>query len=201
MNPITGVILSGGLNTRFSGFNKSFLFINGKPIIEHIYLLFKILFDEIIIVTNNPVLYLEYDAKIISDFFSVRSSLTGIHTGLSAAENNKVFITACDTPFLEKELIKTIISYQIENADIVIPETSNGFEPLFALYSKRSLHNIENNLKKGSYKIMNCFKKNKIRSIPEKILREKDPHLLSFFNINNKDDFNKAVNLSKQYGT
>ena len=197
MESTTGVILSGGLSTRFSGFNKSFLFINGKRIIEHIYLLFENLFDEIIIVSNDPVLYLDFDTKIISDFFSVRSSLTGIHTGLSAAKNNNIFITACDTPFLEKELIKTIINYKTKNFDIVVPKTANGFEPLCALYSKSSLHNIENNLKNGNYKIMSCFKNNKIKSIPETILRDKDPHLLSFFNINNKDDFNRAKTLSK----
>ena len=51
--PLTGVILAGGLNKRFSGNNKAFIRINGKRLLERIYAIFKDLFEEIILVTND----------------------------------------------------------------------------------------------------------------------------------------------------
>jgi len=96
------VILAGGLNTRFSGTNKAFLRIRGKRILDHIYDLCKELFEEIILVTNDPLQYLEWDLVIATDIFPVRSSLTGIHAGLFCATNPYAFFIACDAPFLKK---------------------------------------------------------------------------------------------------
>jgi molybdopterin-guanine dinucleotide biosynthesis protein A len=49
---ISGIILSGGKSVRM-GENKAFIEIDGVPIIYRIYSLFKELFQEIIIVTNQ----------------------------------------------------------------------------------------------------------------------------------------------------
>ena len=98
--PCTGVILAGGENRRFSGKNKAFVQVAGKRILDHIYGVFSDLFEEIILVTNNPLQYLEWDFNIVTDLFSIRSSLTGIHAGLFYATNPHAFFAACDTPFL-----------------------------------------------------------------------------------------------------
>ena len=55
--PCTGVILAGGMNTRFSGRDKAFLSVGGKRIMDHLYHLFDSLFEDIVLVTNDPHKY------------------------------------------------------------------------------------------------------------------------------------------------
>ncbi len=80
--PCSGVILAGGRNSRFGGREKAFLPVGGKLLFERIYEVCRPLFDELILVTNNPAAYLRWDLHIVTDLFAVRSSLTGIHAGL-----------------------------------------------------------------------------------------------------------------------
>ena len=191
-HPCTGVILSGGLNTRFGGTNKAFSRVGGRRIIDRLLDVFTDLFDEIILVTNHPEQFLQWDLVIVTDIFDLRSSLTGIHTGLFYANNPNVFFSACDTPFLQKKLVETLIERIEHKIDIIMPETTAGFEPLCAIYSKRCLKPAEDHLKANKLKIQWAFRSNRIKNIPENLLRSVDPELRSFFNINTPEDLARA---------
>ncbi len=199
--PCTGVILSGGLATRFEGKEKALMRIDGQRILDRIYGVFKDLFDEIILVTNNPFQFLEWDLDIVTDLFDIRSSLTGIHAGLFYARHPYAFFTACDAPFLKRELIEIILAGIDANTDIVIPETSAGREPLCAAYSKRCLNPAERHIKQKKLKIQLAFRKCRIKTISEKILRAKDPELISFFNINSPEDLERAAEMVRKIET
>ena len=191
-NKFTGVILAGGKNSRFSGKNKALVHIGGKRILDRIYEVFTILFDKIILVTNDPVQYMEWDFDIVTDIFPIRSSLTGIHTGLFYMTTPHAFFAACDIPFIKKELIEILLESVEPSIDIVIPETSKGLEPLCSVYSKRCLKPIEEQLEKQSLKIERMFQKVRVKKISEDILRTIDQDLLSFSNINTPDDLARA---------
>jgi molybdopterin-guanine dinucleotide biosynthesis protein A len=191
-NKFTGVILAGGENSRFSGKNKALVHIGGKRILDRIYEVFTVLFDKIILVTNDPVQYMEWDFDIVTDIFPIRSSLTGIHTGLFYITTPYAFFAACDIPFIKKELIEILLDSVEPSIDIVIPETSKGFEPLCSVYSKRCLKPIEEQLEKQSLKIERMFQKVRVKKISEDILRTIDQDLLSFSNINTPDDLVRA---------
>jgi molybdopterin-guanine dinucleotide biosynthesis protein A len=195
--PCTGVILAGGMNKRFSGQDKAFLSVGGKRIIDHLFSIFITLFEEIILVTNDPHKYLEWDVNIVADIFPFRSSLTGIHAGLFYASNSFAFFAACDTPFLKKELVETITNSIEQGVDIVVPETQAGFEPLCAVYSKKCLKPIEQQIIQKKLTIRQLFKKRRVKKISEKILRKNDPDLVSFFNINTPQDKEKAEKMFK----
>ena len=190
--PCSGVILSGGLAARYDGTEKALLRVGGVRILDRIYEIYRELFDEIILVTNSPEKFLEWDLLIVSDLFQTRSSLTGIHAGLFYMTNPFAFISACDTPFLKKEMVETVIGKIEAQIDIVMPETSAGFEPLCAAYSKRCLEAAQNHLEQKKLKITKTFRKNRIKTISEKVLRKIDPDLQSFFNINTAADLKRA---------
>jgi molybdenum cofactor guanylyltransferase len=193
---VTGIILAGGQNTRFSGTNKAFIRVAGRCILDRIYGVFSDLFEEIILVTNDPIQYLEWDLNIVTDIFPIRSSLTGIHAGLFYMNTPHAFFAACDIPFLKKGLVETILNHIESGVDIVIPETSKGFEPLCAVYSKKCLKPVEQQLVKQELKIRHVFQKVRIKKLPENILRQNDPDLVSFYNINTHDDLVRAENLA-----
>jgi len=82
-----------------------------------------------------------------------------------------------------------LITEEIDpRADVIIPETSAGLEPLCAVYSKQCLKTVEQHLVQRKLRIRQFFKTVRVKKIPEEVLRKKDPELLSFFNINTPDD-------------
>nr|WP_054690532.1 NTP transferase domain-containing protein [Desulfosarcina cetonica] len=60
--PCTGVILAGGLSKRFGGRNKAFIRIGGQRNIDRLMNVYAKLFDQIILVTNDPAAYMDVDA-------------------------------------------------------------------------------------------------------------------------------------------
>ena len=188
----TGIILAGGENKRFNGNDKAFIQINGHAIISQLLQTFDPLFDEIIVVTNKPVPFLDWDVRIVKDIYPMRSSLTGIHAGLFYMQTTHAFIAACDTPFLRVSLVKRILQTIQPEYDVIIPRTQAGYEPLCAAYSKRCLPFIEHQMRQNHLKIQAFFNKIRIKTISEKTIRDVDPELLSFFNINTPQDLEKA---------
>jgi molybdopterin-guanine dinucleotide biosynthesis protein A len=191
-NAISGVILAGGLNKRFDGKVKGLLPLGKKRIIERIIDVFTPLFDEVILVTNNPLNFLEYDLFMGADLFSFRSSLTGIHAGLFYCNNPYAFIVASDAPFLNPGLVKLLLSKIRPGYDVIIPETSAGFEPLCAVYSKNCLKAVETHLHCDDFRIRSFYKKVKVKTVLESDLKERDPNLYSFFNVNTPEDLKQA---------
>ena len=190
--PCSGVILAGGRNSRFGGREKAFLPVGGKLLFERIYEVCRPLFDELILVTNNPAAYLRWDLHIVTDIFAVRSSLTGIHAGLFYASNPYIFAVACDTPFLQPEVVSCLLASIDERFDAIMPETAKGREPLCAAYARRCLPAVERSLGKNLLKIQRVFRPGRIRAVGETLLRRRDPDLVSFFNINTPQDLAAA---------
>ncbi|MEJ2164925.1 MAG: molybdenum cofactor guanylyltransferase [Desulfobacterales bacterium] len=186
------MILSGGLSTRFNGKNKALINVGGMRILDRLYRIFSELFPEIILVTNDPGPFMEWDLTIVTDIFPVRSSLTGIHAGLFYMHNSFGFFTACDTPFLRKNLVEALLENIEADKDVIMPETAAGLEPLCAIYSKRCLNAAEQHIKQNKFKIQRALRKCRWKKIPESKLLLKDPELISFFNINTPEDLAQA---------
>ncbi|MBN1841560.1 MAG: molybdenum cofactor guanylyltransferase [Deltaproteobacteria bacterium] len=186
--PCSGVILSGGLNSRMGGQNKAFLSVGHQRILDRLFNTFDGLFEEVLLVTNDPLQYLSWDALIVSDLFPVRSSLTGIHAGLFHASAPHIFVTACDTPFLSRPLIKRLLEEIEPKWDVIIPVTAEGRQPLCAIYSKRCMKPIDDQLENQDPKIIRFFPKVKVKAVSDAQIRAADPDLLSFFNINTPDE-------------
>ncbi len=184
----TGVILAGGRSRRFSGENKAFLKVGGRRILDRMYGVFSAVFDTVALSANAPLEYLAWDAMIFTDVYPARSSLTGLHAGLFYAATPYVFFGACDTPFLRKELVEAILDRMEPGCDALIPETSAGLEPLCAVYAKTCLNAVARRLEDEDFKIRSFFKQVRMKTITERALRETDPGLVSFFNVNTPRD-------------
>ena len=188
----TGVILAGGQNKRFDGQNKAFISIGGRRIIDRLLAVYSRLFDQTILVTNQPTAYMDVDALIVSDHYPARSSLNGLHAGLFAADQEYAFFTACDTPFVKAPLIRLLLDSIGKKDDIVIPATAAGYEPMFAIYRKSCLPAMVWQLEHDLLKIQGLFRKLRVKTVAEAELRSVDPELVSFFNINTPEDLVQA---------
>ena len=63
-----------------------------------------------------------------------------------------------------------------------------AIQPLSAIYSRRCLEPIADQLAEGKLKVSHFFSKVKVKKVPEISLRQVDPELKSFFNINTPED-------------
>ena len=92
---MTGVILSGGKNTRM-GENKAFLKMGEERLIDRTVRLFHRVFREVIIVTTRPLDYIDQDATIVTDILPEKGALGG-------------FIPACFTPRMNTPSLRRAI--------------------------------------------------------------------------------------------
>jgi molybdopterin-guanine dinucleotide biosynthesis protein A len=165
------------------GENKAFIEIEGVPIIRRIYDLFKELFQEIIIVTNQKELFLNFDSKIYSDLLPNKGVLGGLYTGIFLSTFNYSFCVACDMPFIKKPLVEYLMNH-IQGDDVIVPRTKDGLQPLHAIYSKNCLGPIKKIIEQGKYKIIDFYDIVKVKTIQEDDFISLDPHRESFINVN-----------------
>ncbi|WP_052464916.1 formate dehydrogenase accessory sulfurtransferase FdhD [Geoalkalibacter subterraneus] len=184
---ITGVILAGGESRRM-GCDKSLLPVAGARFIDHIYRKMTELFDEVIIVTNSPGLYQDIPCRKVPDIYYGRGALAGIHSGLCHAQNQRIFVAACDMPYLNTDLIRTLCHHS-EQSDVVIPQSPNGLEPLHALYHKNCLGAIENTLDRGRRRIVHFFPQVRVSEVAITAVNAVDPQGKSFRNINTPEEY------------
>lgn len=188
----SGIVLAGGQSKRFNGINKAKMQVGGKRIIDRLLEVIRPFFDEIIVVAADPGIYLEMDLLVVSDHFDCRSSLTGIHAGLFAANHPHAMVMGCDMPFIQPALLSYLLQEVESQVDVVIPKTRWGLEPLLAIYSQRCIGPIEKNLVEGKYQIQRFFKHVRMKSIEEDQLRCLDPDLASIFNANTPNELARA---------
>ncbi len=190
--PLSAVILAGGESKRLNGRNKALLEVGGRRVMDRLMSALTPYFSEIVLVTNDPVRYLEWDVVIVTDHYDQRSSLTGIHAGLFAVSNSHALVTACDMPFVQPPMIELLTGAVEPHLDVIIPRTALGFEPMMAIYSKRCLKHMEAALKKREYQIQRIFRKVRKHEIKEPDLRSCDADLISFYNLNSPADLAEA---------
>ena len=183
---MTGIILSGGKNIRM-GTNKAFLKVGGERLIDRTSRIFKELFDEVMLVTNSPLDYIDHNCVIATDIIKDKGAMGGFYTGLFFTSGEHAFISACDMPFLNKAFIMHMMEC-VHGYDIVVPRSADGLQPLHAIYSKRCIPSIKKVIAADNLKITSFYRGLKILEITEDIIKSFDPEAKMFINVNTRSD-------------
>jgi molybdopterin-guanine dinucleotide biosynthesis protein A len=182
----SGAVLAGGENRRMP-VPKAFIEVKGEKIIERTLNIMKGSFREVFIVTNQPEIYTYLGVPMLGDIYDVRGPMTGIFTTLVNASNPWVFISACDMPFINRRLIQYMAAKR-HNADAVIPVAKGKTQPLFDFYSSGFLPGLEKALTSGNKSIRDFLNNKRVEYISEREIKEFDPELRSFINLNSPED-------------
>ena len=152
----TAIIMAGGESSR-TGIDKSMLPIEGQPMIKHIHDQLRGTFRQILISTDKVGKYASLGFDCIPDKMPGQGPLMGIVSTLGASENKLNFVIACDIPYIDIRFVRKMLT-EAKTADMVIPTTGNGkHEPLFAIYNKSALKNMNQALSSGKRKISDAF--------------------------------------------
>ena len=196
----TGVILAGGMSRRL-GRNKVLVPVGGEPLISRVSNRLSQVADRMMVVVNNPQRAAEIDlpddVRIVVDLHPGRATLGGIFTGLSEADTNWSIVVACDMPFLNPRLLRSLLEHR-RGYDAVVPMVDGYPEPTHAAYSKNCLPAIERRLLANDLKIARFFDEVQVHYPSNELIAGIDPEGLSFFNINTQQDLERASLLIEQ---
>ena len=204
--PVTGVILAGGTSRRM-GQNKALLPLGDDPLIAHVIRCMRLVPDELLLITNNPAEYAHLGLPMHSDMIPDTGALGGIYTGLTYASHDAVLCVACDSPFLQPELLSYLVSV-LGEYDAVMPYTYKTppsdnkdaritLQTLCAAYSKRCLSIIELMLQESELRVHALQERANILTLTPEIWKTYDSEGHSFFNVNTPEDFEKAQTIVK----
>lgn len=189
----TAIILAGGKSERM-GFDKAFIEIGGRPILELITDRLNKIFDDIVIVTNSPANFSGLNVRTTEDIIKGAGPLGGIHAGLIFSKSIYSFLTACDMPIVSTSYIEHMMGIALRSMpDAVISEKGDWVEPFHALYNKSLIRRIEQSIKEGRHGIFDALKGRDIIRISEEKVREYSPDLELFTNLNNAKDLDRFV--------
>jgi molybdopterin-guanine dinucleotide biosynthesis protein A len=188
---MNAIILAGGRGRRMGGIDKSSLRLGGETFIERILRVLEPFHESILIVTNDPDRFTGIQARRVRDQSEGRGPLMGLYSGLKESSTELNFVTAVDVPLLCPALVRYLCARAEDpggpEADVVVPCSERGIEPLCAVYARRCIPSIEAVLDQG--RIVSFFPLVRVRQVPASTVSEIDPGGLSFLNVNTPEDF------------
>jgi molybdenum cofactor guanylyltransferase len=146
----SAAILAGGRATRFGGRDKGALVVDGRSILERQLAELSTVVDDLMIVSSierarsgapvdgsgqpEPTVH----PRVVTDIVPGCGPLGGLHAALTEMRGDRVFVVACDMPYVDAALAAFLLSIAGEAA-IVVPESDRGYHPLCAVYTRACL--------------------------------------------------------------
>jgi len=193
---ILGVVLAGGKSLRF-GEDKSQVKLNNKSLIDHILSEVLTEFKELLIVSNNLIEFNKSEnISIISDFKNNLGPLGGVLTAMKWIKDNKkdyqwISTFPTDTPFFKNQILKDFYDkINLKNGKLFFIKSNNTRHNIFGLWSIDLADKLEKDLENGDRKVEDWANKVGVNIIDMQF-EKNDP----FFNINTKEDLEKAKNI------
>lgn len=141
---LSGAVLAGGRSRRF-GSDKALAPWGRATLVESVCGALSGLFGETLLVVKTPAALARLERpglRVVADAFAEHHALGGIYSALAAAATERVFVCACDMPFLSPGLVEALCRAS-EGFDAAVPVWEGKLQPLCAVYSKACLAPIE----------------------------------------------------------
>ncbi|MDI6900849.1 MAG: formate dehydrogenase accessory sulfurtransferase FdhD [Anaerosomatales bacterium] len=188
--PVTGTVLAGGRSLRM-GIDKTLLPMDGEPLVSRVAAAVDSVCAHTIVVTNRPEalegITLPAGVRIAQDEVAYQGPLGGLATALDVAEDEWVLAVAADMPWLSADVVRKLWDAR-DGAQVVIPVSSKGSEPLLALYHRDCLPVAREVLASGRRRLLAILPSVKVVEVPVEELRDVDPQLKSLVNVNTPDE-------------
>jgi molybdopterin-guanine dinucleotide biosynthesis protein A len=189
--PLAAAILTGGSARRLGGARKSALMVGGRTILARQLEVLAAVADPVFAVTSADGVA-EGGLELVRDRVPGAGTLGGIYTAIDASPHDRVLVIGCDMPFLSAALVGYMASL---DADLVIPRTARGCEPLCAIYSRACAAGIRARIDSGRLEASVLPEDVRVVEVGGRTLAAFDPHGLLFVNVNTPHDYERANTL------
>lgn len=193
------IVLAGGVSNRF-GTDKALLDVGGVALISRVIGRASLVAEETIVVVNSHQRAADVGAAsgtgshVVVDSFTGSGPLVGVATGLQHARGELAVVLASDLPFVSPKVLEALLRLCSREVEAAVPRWPNGFiEPLHAVYrTEPSLRAAVRTLDEGGARMMSMIEKLTHVVWPSTLdLGRFDPLLLTFLNVNRREDLEK----------
>ena len=205
-DPIFTLLINAGGQSERMGQPKALLPVppHGRPLLHHVIERLQPLVDGATVVIANDIdqltaTPLPAGVQIIPDREAGLGPLGGMVSGMAHVAQWAIMV-ACDMPLLNPALFAWMQKVAVEGVggkrwDALVPRVGGHPEPLHALYHRRCLATMKHSLALGARRADSFLPLVRTRFLAESDLREYDPELRSFTNVNTPQEWAAATAL------
>ena len=191
-------ILVGGQARRFGGRDKSALRIGSTTILERQIAVLGPLADRVFIVASGRGRVDARGLAVVLDRLPGTGTLGALYTALSASTAEFTLVVACDMPFLTARFLAHLAD-SAPGFDLAIPRSSDGLQPMCAMYSRSCLEPIRARVAETTLRVQDLATEVRTREIGPDEIAAFDPDGVLFFNVNTPADYRRAVEIAARY--
>jgi len=191
--------MAGGASRRF-GSDKALALIGSETLLVRMCKLVEAATGSARIVASHGR-YLDSGFEIIDDRWPDQGPLGGIITAMNVSEKDSAsrkwnLIISCDMPFLTQDWL----AFQCEHArasgaEVVIPRSEYGLEPLCACWRTSTLGTLQAAFNEGVRKVTEAMKRLRMEILDETHWKRFDSDGRLFWNMNTPQDYQEAVRM------
>jgi molybdenum cofactor guanylyltransferase len=186
---LAAAILAGGRATRLGGVNKATLALGVTSIIDRQLDALRETVAHVFIVGTDSEAWSARHLTVVPDDLPGHGALGGIYTAIVHSPTDRTLVLACDMPFVSAAFLRRLAD---EDADVVIPRSHRGCEPLCAVYSRVCAPEIRGRIDRGELQASTLPKGVHVVEIGPDIIARYDPDDLLFMNVNTPHDYERA---------
>jgi len=194
---VAGYVTAGGRSKRF-GQDKARVILAGESMLARMCRLVTAATGSATIVADRESRYAELGSVIVEDLWPGEGPLGGIVTALLATQETDDgrdwnLIVSCDMPFLTTEFLAFLISRALaSNAKAIVPESSQGREPLCACWRTSSATQLQTAFEGGMRRVNDALKLLRAEVLDEPHWKRFDSAGRLFWNMNTPADYAEA---------
>jgi molybdopterin-guanine dinucleotide biosynthesis protein A len=187
----TAIIMAGG-DSRRMGQDKANLLLGERTLLQSVAATLQPLFAEVIVSVRQP--RPEIDLPQVCDDPLHSGPLAGLSAALERVSTPWIFAVACDMPFITPGVIE-YLALQRADYQAVVPMIAGHPQPLAAFYARSCLDEVRACLHgKGKHSFRALLDTLRVCYVSENQMRELDPLLRSFFDLDTPQDVAQARN-------
>ena len=192
--PAGGIVLCGGKSTRM-GSSKALLPFGGETMLQRVIRLLGTVVSPIVAVAavGQELPSLPQDVIVTRDEREGRGPLEGLRAGLKAlpVDVDAAYVTSCDVPLLVPGFVEQMLDLA-HGFDIAVMEIDGFPHPLSAVYRRRVLPRVDALLADNRLRPVFLFDAVKTRRVSPPEMTA-DPELRTLWNLNTREDYEKAL--------
>jgi molybdenum cofactor guanylyltransferase len=199
---IRGFVLAGGASRRF-GSDKALVEFDSELLIARLCRVLQAATGAPAFVVGDPEKYGHIGVECIADRWPGAGPLGGIITavstsGASADQTSWSLVIGCDLPFLTVEWLRHLtMRAAASHAEVVVPESSYGLEPLCACWRMSAAPTLIRTFEGGVRRVTEAMRQLTLEVLDAADWKRFDTFDRLFWNMNTPADYEEAIRMLK----
>ena len=190
---VIGAVLAGGRGRRIGG-DKPSIELGGRTLARRAVDAVRMTGLDVALVLrpHQPVPLTARTVEVVRDELEDAGPLGGLQALLRRLPSEWALVVPCDQPFLAPDLLRGLLDQPREDVDVVVGWLVTWLQPLPGLYRRTCLPFVERALARGERSLRELLDALRLREVSETDLRQWDPQMLSYVNVNTPADLARA---------